>query len=253
MFLAGNINHEAKLRMMNGQLPLKPMKLLITAATWNEIKPLEEYLLRADDDGKLLSHCIEISVTGIGGVQTAFHLGKTLGPGNWDFAMQLGICGSFKKNLPIGTTVNVVEDCFADLGAEDGENFLDAFQIELLDANKFPFTNGKLENLTLSPITANEGTALVLEKLSRVKGISVNKVHGNEKSIQKIILKFNPDVESMEGAAFFYCCKMMSVPFLQLRTVSNFVETRDKSGWNIALAIKNLNEAAISIIKSMMM
>src|SRR2546423_1560811 len=100
------------------------MNLFITAATWNEIKPLEKFLLKLDEDGNLKGHRVEISITGIGGVQTAFNLARILTAGNWDLAIQLGICGSFKKEFPIGTTVNVVEDCFADLGAEDGEDFL---------------------------------------------------------------------------------------------------------------------------------
>ena len=122
------------------------MNLLITAATWNEIKPLEKSLQEADAVGKLHDHSIEICVTGIGGIQTAYHLGKILSTGKWDLAIQLGICGSFKKEFPIGTTVNVVEEFFADLGAEDGENFLDAFEMGLLDLNKFPFENGKMKN-----------------------------------------------------------------------------------------------------------
>src|SRR5437763_138296 len=122
------------------------MNLLLTAATWNEIKPLEKYLQQLDSEGKLRDHAIEICVTGVGGVQTAFSLGKILSIGKWDLAIQVGICGTFKKEFPIGTTVNIVEECFADLGAEDGEIFLDVFQIGLLDENKFPFENGRMKN-----------------------------------------------------------------------------------------------------------
>jgi futalosine hydrolase len=224
------------------------MKLLIVAATWNEIKPLEEFLQRTDEEGKLREHAAEIYVTGVGGVQTAFHLGKILPTGNWDLVIQLGICGSFKKELPIGTTVNVVEESFADLGAEDGDIFLDAFQIGLLDADKFPFENGKL----LLPAPDSHSTLMAslrtLEELPKAKSISVNKVHGSEQSIQNTLLKYNPEVESMEGAAFFYSCKMASIPFFELRTVSNLVEKRDKSKWNIPVAIEKLNEAAIRIL-----
>ena len=229
------------------------MNLLIVAATWNEIKPLEKFLQGMDEEGKLRDHSAEICVTGVGGVQTAFHLGKILPRGNWDLAIQLGICGSFKKELQIGTTVNVVEESFADLGAEDGDIFLDAFQIGLLDANKFPFENGKLPSPPSDslPSLAGQvpgGPLPTLEQLPKAKSISVNKVHGSERSIKQIILKYDPDVESMEGAAFFYCCRMTSIPFLQLRTVSNLVERRDKSKWDIPVAIEKLNEAAVKIL-----
>lgn len=225
------------------------MNLLITAATWKEVKPLEEYLQTQDHSGAFRDHAVEICVTGIGAVQTAFQLGKMLPVTNWDLAIQLGICGSFKKEYPVGTTIHVVEECFADLGAEDGNDFLDVFEIGLLDENKFPFQNRLLLNHIL-PIANIQGE--VASALPRVRGISVNKVHGNEHSIRQIMVKYAPDVESMEGAAFFYCCKMASVPFVEIRTVSNFVEKRDKSKWDIPKAIQNLNEVAIKIVVSLL-
>ena len=221
------------------------MNLPICSATWNEIKPLEAFLQELDEAERLREHAIEICVAGVGGAQTAFHLGKILATGTWNLAIQLGICGSFKKELQIGRTVNVVEECFADLGAEDDETFLDVFQIELLDANKFPFENGKLLNTTAISLRG-------LELLPKAKGISVNKIHGNEQSIQQVTAKYHGEVESMEGAAFFYCCRMSAVPFLQIRTVSNFVERRDKNKWDISLAIKNLNETAKNIIDELL-
>lgn len=221
------------------------MNLLITSATWNEIKPLEDFLQKLDEAGRLREHAVEICITGVGGAQTAFHLGKILSTGKWDLAIQFGICGSFKKELQIGSTVNVVEECFSDLGAEDGETFLDIFQIGLHDANKFPFDNGKLLNTSAISFPG-------LEQLKKAKGISVNKVHGNEQSIQQVSAKYHGEVESMEGAAFFYCCKMSAISFLQVRTVSNFVERRDKNKWDISLAIKNLNEAAKEIIEQLL-
>jgi len=221
------------------------MKLLITAATWNEVSPLEKVLAHWEKEGRLKTHAFEISITGIGGVATAFHLGKILPTSNWDLVMQLGIAGSFKKEIGIGSVVNVKEERFADLGAEDGERFLDAFEIELLNENRFPFEYGKLLNKTLT------GSPLIFD-LPQVNGISVNKVHGNEMSIQNIISKYQPDVESMEGAAFFFCCKMSSIPFIEIRSISNFVEKRDKSKWNIHLAIEKLNETAVKIIDQLL-
>ena len=81
-----------------------------------------------------------------------------------------------------------------------------------------------------------------------VKGISVNKVNGNQQGIDKVVQKYHPDVESMEGAAFLYACLTESVPCLQIRSVSNYVEIWDKDTWNIPLAVENLNKTAMKII-----
>src|SRR6185295_13679489 len=122
------------------------MKILIVAATWEEIKPLEKYLQQQDELKTFRDHAIELCVTGIGSTFTAFQLGKILPQVNWDCAINLGVCGAFNKEFKIGTAVNVVEDSFADLGAEDGKNFLDAFQLGLIEKNSFPFSNGVLKN-----------------------------------------------------------------------------------------------------------
>jgi len=77
--------------------------------------------------------------------------------------------------------------------------------------------------------------------LTLVEGVTVNKVHGSQLSIQKVIKQFSPDVESMEGAAVSYVCMQQQIKFIQIRAISNYVEKRNKSAWNIPLAVRNLN------------
>jgi len=55
-------------------------------------------------------------------------------------------------------------------------------------------------------------------------------------------------VESMEGAAFFYACLMAEVPFLEIRSISNFVEPRNRDAWDLPLAIGNLNQVLAEIL-----
>jgi futalosine hydrolase len=75
-----------------------------------------------------------------------------------------------------------------------------------------------------------------------VKAITVNTVHGKDESIQRVIKKFHPDIESMEGAAFFYVCMMEKIPCIQLRSISNRIERRNRADWDILLSLSNLNE-----------
>ena len=81
----------------------------------------------------------------------------------------------------------------------------------------------------------------LIRKLPEVKGITVNTVHGNLNSINKIIKQYNPDVETMEGAAFIHAANEFKWPALQLRAVSNLVEVRNIKNWDLPLAIKKLN------------
>ena len=87
-----------------------------------------------------------------------------------------------------------------------------------------------------------------LRILKPVKAITVNTATGSEITRKKLIKKFNPDIETMEGATFFYICARENIPFLAIRAISNRVEPRDKSKWNIQLALDNLSEKLNEVI-----
>ena len=55
-------------------------------------------------------------------------------------------------------------------------------------------------------------------------------------------------VESMEGAALHYVCLKEKIPFLQIRSVSNYIGERNKKNWNMKESIANLNLELIKII-----
>ncbi len=212
------------------------MKILIVAATTEEILPFLKWL----DENPSDAHQIDSLVTGVGLVATTFHLTYVLNHNEFDLIIQAGIAGSFRKNLAIGQTVFVVSETFADLGSEasDGQ-FNTAFDMGFIQKDEFPFSDGKIHN----PDAEAAGF------LRQVQGISSNTSHGQASSIDLIIKQFNPDIESMEGAAFFYVCRMMNVPFLEIRAISNYVEPRNKDNWNIPLAIDKLNETLIGIVE----
>ena len=75
-----------------------------------------------------------------------------------------------------------------------------------------------------------------------MNAITVNTVHGNERSIAAVIDRFRPEVESMEGAAFMSACLINNVTFAQVRSVSNIVERRNRGAWRVAEAIDRLTQ-----------
>jgi futalosine hydrolase len=87
-----------------------------------------------------------------------------------------------------------------------------------------------------------------LQKLKQVRAITVNKVHGNDDSIMKTSLLLSPQIESMEGAAFFYVCMKMNIPCIQIRAISNYVERRNRENWNIPLALESLKNTSVSLL-----
>ncbi len=211
------------------------MKLLIVAATLQEIQPLlSAFSISSDSAEKVIGkHSVKILITGAGMVPTAFSLGSHLANHSYDLAINLGIAGSFDFGLKLGDVCLVKDDTFAELGAEDGEDFL-------------PFDNLGL-GITSQSHRPNPGFAT--HQLKEVSAITVNKVHGHELSIAKAIARFNPQIESMEGAAFFYACNQTDVSCIQIRAISNYVERRNREKWDINLAIKNLNETIINLLE----
>lgn len=196
------------------------MKLLIVAATEAEIAPtLSHFNLKSSNF--IETEHFDVLITGVGMVATAFALGQKLN-GNYNLVLNVGIAGSFDREISLGEVVNIVEDTFAELGAEDHENFISLPQLGFGE-NKF---------------SSSANTDL---KLRKVKGITVNKVHGNAQSIDKTISLYQPQTESMEGAAVFYAASKVNTTALQVRSISNYVEPRNRESWQIGLAVTNLN------------
>lgn len=216
------------------------MNLLVTAATILEIKPFQEYLVQKDlPDG----YQVDILIGGIGLMHTAWHLGRRLTQKKPDLAIQAGIAGSFRRSWELGQVVMIGSEQLGDLGVDDNGTFKDLFDTGLWSNGQPPFTGARLVN-TFSGLP-------FVPDLPVANGISVSTVTGSPLSIKRLEQKYSPDIESMEGAAFHFACLQEAVPFLQLRSISNYVEIRDKSKWNIPLAVKQLNETLIVFIESM--
>ncbi len=221
------------------------MQSLLVAATYKEIENLLDAFTFIEKQSAHVSsysyhsHKIDVLITGVGIHATAFCLGKYLSD-KYRFAINVGIAGSFNRNIDLGSVVNVYSDCFAELGAENDKEFLTIFDLGLIGKNEFPFENGLIENKW-------DLKNQIIENLPKVNGITVNKVHGSEDTIDKVFQLFHPYTESMEGAAFLYACRLENIPCLQLRSISNYVEKRNRDAWNIPLALQNLHKSILTI------
>ena len=216
------------------------MKLLIVAATDAEITPLNEYLQHTTLPNSVAG---EILITGVGMTNTCYELTKHLQTNKYDLVLQVGVAGSFVKNLALGDVVFVTSDQFGDLGAEDKENYVDIFEMGLVDKNTSPYIIGKL----LTPLLPIHNKII----LPKVSSITVNTVSGRERTIHTRYNKYHCDLESMEGAALHYVCLQEKTTFAQVRSISNYVTPRDRSQWQMKEAITNLNKWLINFINEL--
>ncbi|MEN9369148.1 MAG: hypothetical protein RI952_13 [Bacteroidota bacterium] len=215
------------------------MKILIVAATEFEIEPLRNQFSNALNE----RHQIRFLVAGVGMVNTTYQLAKLFTNETFDLVINIGIAGAFDRKLNIGEVVEIKSDLFSEMGAEDDEAFLSFVQLGLQAPKEHPFIWGELvpENTTLTAQTSH---------LQKVSAITVNKAHGKLASILNTQNLYNPQIESMEGAAFLFCCMKENIPCVQIRSISNFVEKRNKDNWNIPLAIENLHKEIIKILEA---
>lgn len=207
------------------------MKTLIVAATKAELTFFYQHFNLPEGDF-IESKNFDLLITGVGMVATAFSLGKHLSANKYKLVLNVGIAGCFDRNIELGGLLQVKEDIFAELGAENGDDFL---TIADLGFGENHFKSKSKVNINLPGAV----------------GVTVNCVTGNEQSIKNLVKRLNPVTESMEGAAVFYACKKDNIDCLQVRSISNYVEPRNKENWKMGLAITNLNNWLIKFISEM--
>lgn len=213
------------------------MHLLICAATAMELETLQAAVARR----KLPpAHSIRFLVTGVGIGPAMYHLTRHLCQHTPQLVIQAGIAGSLDPRLLPGDTVVVRTDTFGDAGVVENKQFRNLFDLQLEDPNCFPWKDGFLPN----PYTQ----WLTLPGLQTATGITVNEISTSTERIQQYRMKWGVQTESMEGAALHYACLQESIPFLQLRSISNIIGERDKSKWKLKEAVHNLHHELNLII-----
>ncbi len=208
------------------------MEILLVAATRQEIarfvteNPMIEYLF-----------------TGVGVPATIYQLQKRLHAKKYDLVIQAGIAGTYTEDIDIGAVTLVVQDSFGDLGMEENQEFTSIFDSGFSDPNAFPFSKGWLVNRDHWFHRLN---------LPLVTGVTVNKVTDSPLQKKQIQQHFDPDIETMEGAACHFVCLQEHIPFLQVRSISNEAGVRDKKLWDFKGSIENLRTALDTILGSAM-
>jgi futalosine hydrolase len=214
------------------------MNLLLVAATAREIAPFLKYYRRQNLSG--FKYDVDVLISGIGLTATTYNLSKQVQVKRPDLVIQAGVAGCFDKKIALGTVVAVQQEAIADQSVIELKKLKTLFKLNLLPENQFPFRKGWL----LNPYPVS----LKKSGLKAVRGISVNQITTDKEMIRFYKKEFHPVVESMEGAALHYVCLMEKIPFLQIRSISNYIGERNKKKWNMNDAIRNLNKELIRII-----
>jgi futalosine hydrolase len=121
------------------------------------------------------------------------------------------------------------------MGVQENNEYKDIFSLNLADRNERPFSDGGLLNPHQD----------LLSKSGLINTIAVtnNTISTDEMIIDRYKNKYMASIESMEGAAFHYVGIMQSIPFLQIRGISNYVGERNQQHWKIKEALHAATDA----------
>lgn len=204
------------------------MKILLCAATPVEIEPVLQFLQEQP-----LENDVDVLITGVGLMAATYQLTKSVTAQKPDLLLQAGLAGSIDTTLPLGTVAVVLRENVGDLGVLENATFTSAFDLGLLKPNEQPWENKKL---------VNPHTELLQQiGLPLIDGITVNEMATNADRISYYKNGLEAGLETMEGAALHYVGLLENVPFLQIRSLSNYAGERDKTSWALKEAIEILN------------
>jgi futalosine hydrolase len=216
------------------------MYIVLAAATKVEIQATIDFL--ESNVFRLGRHDISVLVTGVGSIAATYSLTRQIAVRRPSLVIQAGIAGCFTHLAP-GGVVAVREEALGDLGVWEDGSFRTLFDLRLADGSTPPFSDGYLVN--------PHEKLLAFSGLEQIRSITVNEITTRQDRIGWYQQNLQPVVESMEGGALHYVCLREDIGFLQLRAVSNEIGERDKTKWNIKVAVTNLNDALISLLNGL--
>lgn len=225
------------------------MKVLIAVADKSEINTfLKKCKCLANSDNDFFSCSfnnvdVDILITGVGAIPMAVKTTQKLLIDSYSLAINVGVCGAYNRELPLGEVVVVAENYIPELGYTEDGIFSSAAELNITNQNQFPFVNSAIR---LDADIYEKIPALI--NFKQVTSNTVSLMHADTQKALSYRADTKADIETMEGASFMYACKCANVPFVEIRVVSNYVEKRDKDKWNMELAIGNLSEILELII-----
>jgi futalosine hydrolase len=157
--------------------------------------------------------------------------------------IQVGIAGCYDKKIPLGKVFAVKDDFAGDIGVMENKVWKDLFDMKFDKPNDAPYEKKSLPNPWL-----NQFNVL---KLPTKKAVTVNTISTDKSRIQLYSGRYKAVLESMEGASLHFMGRDLTIPFIQIRSVSNYVGERDKSKWKMQEAIYNLNETLLEFLDAL--
>jgi futalosine hydrolase len=239
---------------------MKP--IIVTAATFPEISLLVSLLdgggricggHRELHEGTIAGKHTIIAVTGIGKVNAASAATALLEHHEPEILINTGCAGAYAGGgLPVGDLAIADAEVFGDEGVltPDGWHSLELIGIPALSRsgenyfNRFPLTRWAIDQAM--HLAESEGFPLHQGEFVTVSCASGTAARGDD-----LYQRFGAICENMEGAAVAQVAALYAVDCMEVRGISNLVEDRDLSRWNIPLAVERAQRLILQFISAL--
>jgi futalosine hydrolase len=224
--------------------------IVITSATFAELSRLvEHFRARLHPDSSPWEYFVSshdgkrvvLAVTGIGAANAAAATTALIHIFSPDLIINTGCAGAYAgSGLAIGDLAMATSEVFAEEGVETREGWrsMEYLGIPLLDLEGRKFFN----EVSLSRSAADRalaGAARYGIPLMPGRFLTVCACSGTAARGEELRTRFGAICENMEGAAVALVAARYAIDCLEVRGVSNRVEDRDLSRWDIPLAVAN--------------
>jgi futalosine hydrolase len=179
-------------------------------------------------------HGVLVVVGGVGAGRAAAVTSRALAlDSGYEAVLSLGIGGAFPGKAEVGGLLLARRVVAADLGADSPAGFL--------SVDSLGFGSSTLDGGRVPGLSAVVGTIL-----------TVNTVTGTDSRAAELMSRFPAAVgEAMEGYGVACAAALVSLPFAEVRAVSNLVGKRDRDTWRLDLAFAALTAAARPIAEGL--
>lgn len=217
--------------------------IVAVAATQMELAP---FLAAAEAEGRSWPHLC----TGVGVLETMAILGDYLARNHRQCSavLQFGVGGGYPAG-PGAEGAMVLDVClaasevFGDFGICHADR-VEYFDASLAAAPRLELTSPLLDRA--EELLANRGIACRRGHFISVNGVSATTARGC-----MLRDRWQGICENMEGVAAARLCQRYELPLVELRVISNLVEDRSVTNWQLAQACHRAGELAALLIKEL--
>ena len=207
--------------------------------------------------GKLADHEICLAHSGIGKAAAAATAVTLLSNCRPEALWLFGCGGAYLgSNLAIGDLALASAEVFGDEGVATDKGYADFATMKLpmrqtSDSGHFfniwP-VNQELHDWAQTQLT--EHAAAAGKALGSGAFVTVSTCTGTEAKATEIENRTHGICENMEGAAVALACQQLAVPLLEVRGISNMVEDRDTSRWDLPAGMTAAQNAIMALLES---